>query len=88
MKKFIIKSSIIFLFLLLFFRLTIVSLINSYENKIIDTFSSENVKNLKIELFNNLKNLNNKDKILHEEDARILNQFFIKIQKELNLHKE
>lgn len=85
MKKFLIKSSIIFIFSLLFFRFTFISIINHYENKLSENISSENIKNQKIKLFENLKNLTKKDKILHDEDAKILSDFIKKLMQELNI---
>lgn len=85
MKKFLIKSSIIFIFSLLFFRFTFISLINYYENKLSDNFSNEKIQNYKIRLFENLKKTSEKDKILYEEDAKVLRAFVNKLIQELDL---
>ena len=85
MKIFIIKSAIIFLFCLLLFRFTIVSLTNEYENKLNNYVSSSNFKEIKKDLFDSLKENNEKDEILDPEDAEILSIFIRKILKELSL---
>ena len=85
MKIFIIKSAIIFLFCLLLFRFTIVSLTNEYENRLNNYFSSSNFKEIKKDLFESLRENNEKDEILNPEDAEILSIFIRKILKELSI---
>lgn len=85
MKIFILKSAIIFIFCLLFFRFTFVSIINEYENKFLNTVSSSNFKEIKADFFESLKENNNKDFILNPEDAELLSIFIKKILKELDL---
>ena len=87
MKIFILKSAIIFLFSLLLFRFTIVSLTNEYENKLADLVSSSNFKDYKIDLFKSLEENNKKEAILDPNDAEILSVFIKKILSELNLPK-
>lgn len=84
MKKFIVKLILISFFALIVFRFTVVSLINNYENKLFEIISSSNIQEFKIELFNNLKELNKKDQILYSEDAKVLGKFINKVLKELN----
>ena len=85
MKIFILKSAIIFLFCLLLFRFTIISLSNEYENKLNNYVSSSNFKEIKKDLFKSLRENNEKDQILDPEDAQILSIFISKILKELSL---
>ena len=85
MKKFILKASIIFLFSLLLFRFTLVSLINEYEQKVINYSSSSYLNGIKKELFESIKESNEKDKILNSNDAIVLSTFIRKILKELEL---
>ena len=85
MKIFILKSAIIFLFCLLLFRFTIVSLTNEYENKLNNYVSSSNFKEIKKDLFESLRENNEKDEILDPKDAEILSVFIRKILKELSL---
>ena len=86
MKKFIIKASIIFVFSLLFFRFTVVSLINEYENKLTKLSSSDNITELKKDILANLEKNNNKEKILYPEDAKIISLFIKKIRSELDIN--
>tara|TARA_B100000575_G_C22681603_1_gene414381 strand:- start:3 stop:263 length:261 start_codon:yes stop_codon:yes gene_type:complete len=85
MKIFILKSAIIFLFCLLLFRFTVVSLTNKYENKLNDFASSSNFKEIKKDLFETLEENNEKDQILDPTDAVILSTFIKKVLKELNI---
>ena len=85
MKIFILKSAIIFLFCLLLFRFTIVSLTNEYENRLNNYFSSSNFKEIKKDLFESLRENNEKNEILDPKDAEILSIFIRKILKELSL---
>ena len=85
MKKFILKSAIIFLFSLLLFRFTIVSIANEYENKVMNLISSSNFNQLKIDFFNSIEENNNKDLILNPKDAQLLSIFIKKILSELDL---
>lgn len=86
MKKFIIKASIIFVFCLLLFRFTVVSLINEYENKLINLSSSDNIAELKKDILENLEKNNNKEKILYPEDAKIISLFIKKLRSELDIN--
>ena len=85
MKSFILKSAIIFIFCLLLFRFTIVSLVNEYENKINSHISSSHIKQIKKEFFQSIKENNEKDNILDPEDAELLSIFIKKILNELNI---
>ena len=85
MKSFILKSAIIFIFCLLLFRFTIVSLVNEYENKINSHISSSHIEHIKKEFFQSIKENNEKDNILDPEDAELLSIFIKKILKELNI---
>ena len=85
MKKFIIKLSLISIFVLLVFRFTFVSLINDYENKILNIISSSNLKELKVDFFDKIENINKKDKIFNDNDAKILSVFINKLFNELKI---
>ena len=43
MKKFILKSAIIFILSLLLFRFTVISLVNEYEEKLLSHISTSNI---------------------------------------------
>ena len=85
MKKFILKISIIFIFLLLLFRFTVISLLNKYEQKLENYTSSSQINKLKNEILTSIKDSNNKEKILDQEEAIILGTFIKKILKELDI---
>tara|TARA_E500000178_G_scaffold328986_1_gene359469 strand:+ start:544 stop:807 length:264 start_codon:yes stop_codon:yes gene_type:complete len=85
MKKFILKISIIFIFLLLLFRFTVISLLNKYEQKLENYTSSSQINKLKEEILISIKDNNNKEKILDQEEAIILGTFIKKILKELDI---
>ena len=85
MKKFILKISIIFIFLLLLFRFTVISLLNKYEQKLENYTSSSQINKLKKEILISIKDNNNKEKILDQEEAIILGTFIKKILKELDI---
>ena len=85
MKSFILKSAIIFIFCLLLFRFTIVSLVNEYENKINSYISSSHIEQIKKEFFQSIKENNEKDNILDPEDAELLSIFIKKILNELSI---
>ena len=85
MKKFILKISIIFIFLLLLFRFTVISLLNKYEQKLENYTSSSQINKLKEEILISIKDNNNKEKILDQEEAIILGTFIKKILEELDI---
>jgi hypothetical protein len=86
MKKFILKSSIIFLFALLLFRFTVISLINEYEQKLENYTSSTHIGELKNDLLSSLNESNQKEQVLNQKEALIIGTFIKKILKELDLN--
>jgi|TARA_B110000967_G_C18566443_1_gene402676 hypothetical protein len=85
MKKFILKSAIIFILSLLLFRFTVISLVNEYEEKILSQISTSNINELKRNIFKSIKENNEKEAILYPEDAKELSVFMKKILSELDL---
>ena len=85
MKKFILKISIIFLFLLLLFRFTVISLLNEYEQKLENYTSSTKINELKKEFIDSIKKNNEKENILDQNDALVLGIFIKKILNELDI---
>lgn len=85
MKKFILKISIIFLFLLLLFRFTVISLLNEYEQKLENYTSSTKINELKKEFIDSIKKNNEKENILDQNDALVLGTFIKKILNELDI---
>ena len=74
------------MFSLLFFRLTVISLINEYENKINNLTSSAYLIELKKEIIKDISNSNKKENILYPEDAQLLSIFIRKILTELKIN--
>ena len=83
MKIFIYKSLIVFFLALVLFKITVGSLVNNYEKKISSILSKENLKVIENKLKNEMQAGINKDRILNPKDAKLLNNFFKKIQKEI-----
>ena len=74
------------MFSLLFFRLTVISIINVYENKINNLTSSAYLIELKKEIIKDISNSNKKENILYPEDAQLLSIFIRKILTELKIN--
>ena len=85
MKQFLIKTSIIFIFIFILIRFTLISLINDYETKFSESLSSSSLAELKSTIMDEIKESNNQDQILYKKDAEILGVFIKKILIELNL---
>ena len=83
MKVFIYKSLIVFFLVLVLFKITVGSLVNNYEKKMSLILSKENLKGIENKLKREMQAGINKDKILDPEDAKLLNNFFKKIRKEI-----
>tara|TARA_A100001015_G_C14841524_1_gene652676 strand:+ start:707 stop:973 length:267 start_codon:yes stop_codon:yes gene_type:complete len=83
-KIFIYKSLIVFFLILILFKLTVGSLVSSYEKKFNTVLSKENLKGIENKLRKEIQAGINKDRILSAEDAELLNKFFKKIQKEIS----
>jgi len=88
MRLFIYKTIIIFITSLIFFKLTFTNLINNYEEKILTNFSKEKLGMIKKKLKEELKTSIKKDKILNEEDARLIGLFIEKIKKEISIYNK
>ena len=84
MKIFIIKSLFIFVCLFVLFRVTVSSLINTYEEKFTYYFSKENVSFMKDKIRKEMQIAINKDQYLDPEDATLIKKFITKINNELN----
>ena len=85
MKIFIYKFIIILTGLFLLFEITIGSLIKKYENKIINFASKQNIEQVLNKLRKEAKESLYKDKILSEDDAKLISNFLQKIHSELKI---
>ena len=83
MKLFIYKSLIITFLIYLLFQLTIGLTLKKIKEEIYNFKSKENVELIKKKIRNELEHAIKKDKYLDESDAKLINDFLIKIKKEL-----
>ena len=84
MKTFIYKAIISLITIVLVYEFTLGKKIKKYSDRL-DYFSTkEGRKELIVDLREEVKKGVNKERYLSKEDARLLNKFFKKIQKELN----
>tara|TARA_B100000315_G_scaffold124310_1_gene114292 strand:+ start:199 stop:459 length:261 start_codon:yes stop_codon:yes gene_type:complete len=86
MKIFIIKSLFIFVSIFILFKITIGSLIDTYEERFSYYFSKEHSTYMKDKIRKEMQSAITKDKYLDPEDAKLISQFIIKIRNELNSH--
>ena len=84
MKFFIYKSLFICLLIFVMFHLTFGYVIKSYENRLMNNFSDDKIQFVKNKIREELKVINQKNKILYQEDAELLGTFFKKILSEIN----
>ena len=83
MKTFIYKAIISLITVVLVYEFTLVKQVKKYSDKL-DYFSTkEGRKELIIDLREEVKKGVNKERYLSKEDAKLLNKFFNKIQREL-----
>jgi len=87
MKIFFYKSFITFVFIFIFYQLTIGSKVRELESKINRITSSENIEYVKDKVREEIKNAISKDRYLEVEDAILLRDFIKKIKSELELNK-
>ena len=79
MKQFIYKTLVVLISIVLIYEFTIGKLINKYTNKLDTISTKEGRKEIKKEIKKGVE----KERYLSKEDAKLLNQFIKKIQKEL-----
>ena len=84
MKIFIYKLALISVVLIIAFKLTIGSLVSSFENKITKLQSKNERNKIFSKIRKEIKNANEKDQILTESDSKLLSIFFSKIKNEIN----
>jgi len=87
MKIFVYKALFIAIFIFIIFHATIGYTIRSYESKIVNYFSKERIEFIKKKLREEMEKGLEKDNILDEKDAVLINKFLFKIKKELNSTK-
>ena len=83
MRIFVYKSLFIFISLFVLYKITIGSSVKTYEKKLESVFSKENTEFYKSKIRKEIKSAIKKDRILSESDAKLINEFIKKLNKEL-----
>jgi len=84
MKLFVYKTLFIFVSIFIIFQLTIGLKINQFEKKIEKFKSEENIENVKNKIRKELRSGIKKENYLTPEDAKLINDFINKLNKELS----
>ncbi len=84
MKIFVYKTLFVAILIFITFHATIGFTLRNYESKIINYFSKERIEFIKQKLIEEMNKGVDKDRILDEKDAVIINKLLLKIKKELN----
>ena len=84
MKIFVYKALFIFLCVFLLFQLTFGIKIKQLNDELEKFKSQKNIENMKNKLRDELRNAISKENYLSPEDAKLINDFINKLQKELS----
>ena len=84
MKIFVYKSLFVFVGIFILFQLTIGAKLKQAKDELENLKSKENIEILKDKLREELANAVKKENYLKPEDAKLINEFINKIQKELS----
>ena len=84
MKIFVYKTLFIFLCVFLLFQLTFGIKIKQLNDELEKFKSQKNIENMKNKLRDELRNAISKENYLSPEDAKLINNFINKLQKELS----
>lgn len=84
MKIFVYKTLFIFLCVFLLFQLTFGIKIKQLNDELEKFKSQKNIENMKNKLRDELRNAISKENYLSPEDAKLINDFINKLQKELS----
>ncbi len=87
MKFFFYKSLIVAFVFLITFHFTFNYVYKTIKSEINNTFSKDNVENLKNKIRSEFEVAINKDVYINTEDAKLINQFLEKIKSDLNRNK-
>ena len=83
MKIFIYKTIFVLIGLYILYQFTIGLKISSYERDLRSLTNDQGREDIRNKIRNELKKANNKDKILSEQDRKIIKEFITKIKGEL-----
>ena len=84
MKIFFYKALLVGFIFFVVFKLTFGSMISTFERKIYDLSSKENIELVKEKIRGEIKVAIEKDEFISKEDANLINNFFNKIRSDLN----
>tara|TARA_B100001093_G_scaffold503189_1_gene557225 strand:+ start:804 stop:1067 length:264 start_codon:yes stop_codon:yes gene_type:complete len=84
MKIFFYKALLVGFIFFVVFKLTFGSMISTFERKIYDLSSKENIEMVKEKIRGEIKVAIEKDEFISKEDANLINNFFNKIRSDLN----
>tara|TARA_B100001063_G_C16648018_1_gene494400 strand:+ start:333 stop:596 length:264 start_codon:yes stop_codon:yes gene_type:complete len=84
MKIFFYKALLVGFIFFVVFKLTFGSMISTFERKIYDLSSKENIEMVKEKIREEIKVAIEKDEFISKEDANLINNFFNKIRSDLN----
>jgi hypothetical protein len=84
MKTFVYKSLFIFVGIFILFQLTIGAKMKEINDELTNLKSKENIEILKNKLRDEISSAIKKENYLNPEDAKLINEFINKIQKELS----
>mgnify|MGYP001189374569 CR=1 FL=1 len=87
MKIFVYKTLFVFVCIFLLFQLTIGMKIKQFNNDFQKLKSRDNVESIKNKLRSELRNAISKENYLGPDDAKLINEFIEKINKELSEQK-
>ena len=86
MRIFIYKSLFLIILVYILFQLTIGYTVKKIKEEIYNLKSKENIELIKIKIRDEINTAIKKDKILDEEDKKLINNLIEKIKKELKNH--
>lgn len=84
MKIFVYKSLFIFILIFLLFHATFGYVLKSYESKVQNSFDKDKINFFKDKIRNEIEKGVNRDRILNNEDAILINKFINKLKEDLN----
>ena len=88
MKIFFVKTIIVTIAFYIVFELTIGSKIRNVQESVLKYKSKTERVKIKEKIISEIERANNKDRILSDNDRKVISKFIIKIQKELNLENK
>jgi len=86
MKIFFFKSILIFFLFIIAFHLTFNIAIKKINQKIFEITTKENVEKIKNQVRDEMKSAIGKDNYISKDDAKLINSFFKKIMKDLEVN--